>query len=126
MRSSIRTLPFPPFLQIDLASQRMIVEPLTAFEDILARRVLPIELVDLLEILFPGLDLLAALVRGSFIVAGFLIVTGGLEEGILVGRGERVFHFVRSRGNGVGRRVLFRFLMDEFCLVALILMDETE
>ena len=71
----------------------MIVEPLTALEDILLRRVLPIELVDLFEILFPWLDLLAAFVHESFIVAGFRIVVAGLKEGITVGRGKGAFHF---------------------------------
>ena len=85
----------------------MIVEALTALEDILVRRrVLPIELVDLLEVLFPGLDLLAAsLLHGSFIVAGFffVIVVGGLDEGILVGEGEWGFHSLRVREIEVGR-----------------------
>ena len=68
------------------------MESLTALEDVLFRRVLPIELVDLFEILFPWLDLLAALLRESFIVSGFLFVGGGLKEGIPVGRGKGGFH----------------------------------
>ena len=83
------------------------MESLTALEDILVRRVLPIELVNLFEILFPWLNLLAALLHESFVVAGFLFVVGGLKEGILVGKGEGVFHILRVRGVGVRRRVLF-------------------
>ena len=72
----------------------MIVESLTALEDILVRRVLPIELVDLVEVLFPWLDFLAGLLHESCIVAGLLLVVGGgLREGIPVGKGEGGFHF---------------------------------
>ena len=84
------------------------MESLTALEDILVRRVLPIELVDLFEILLPWLDLLAALLHESFIIAGFVLVVGGLKEGIPVRRGEGAFHIFRVRGGvGVRRRVLF-------------------
>ena len=69
------------------------MESLTALEDILVRRVLPIELVDLSEILLPWLDLLAALLYESFIVAGFLFAVGGFNEGIPAGKGEGGFHF---------------------------------
>ena len=69
------------------------METLTALEDIPLRRVLPIELIDLLEVLFPRLNLLAAFIHESFIVAGFLIVVAGLKEEIPVGRGKGGFHF---------------------------------
>ena len=68
------------------------MEPLTALEDILARRVFPIELVDILEVLFPWLDLLGSLAE-SFIGAGFLFVVCGSKEGIPAGKGEGAFHF---------------------------------